>query len=135
MIESTRKHDGSSTVVLVHPHGRLSSALASASIEVASILDAVGIIARAGDQHEVAAVVVDRLQLDRFPDAALTIKRLDDRVRIIEIADEAADAVDGPDVDARIGSGAAAVTFRAAVTGREEAAPPHDPEPAIRTWT
>ncbi len=127
MIESTRESETQETVVLVHPLGRrLAATLPSTSIEVSSVLDAIGFVARGTREHHVTAVVVGGDQLRRFPDAATAIKRLDQRVRVIEVedpADTTADAIPANaammgDVDARLGDVDAPSLVRAAVSGR-----------------
>ncbi len=127
MIESTRESENRETVVLVHPLGRrLAATLPSTAIEVSSVLDAIGFVARGAREHHVTAVIVGGDQLRRFPDAATAIKRLDERVRVIEVEAPAAPGADGfpvlaemtSDVDARLGDADAPSMVQAAVSGR-----------------
>lgn len=127
MIESTREPDNCDTVVLVHPLGRrLAATLPSTAIEVSSVLDAIGFVARGTREHHVTAVVVGGDELRRFPDAATAIKRLDQRVRVIEV-ETPADPASGQvapilamtsDVDARLDDADAPAMVPAAVSGR-----------------
>ena len=162
MIESTRESDARTTVVLVHPLGDLAPGLTEATIEVPSVLDAVGLVARAAGDPRIGAVVVPGTQLDRFPDAAATLKRLDDGVRIVAVTDEppaprsaaALAAATAAEVDVVVAASGGASAVMDALAGHGSTAPrtiaepvattsaaaapagPHEdaPRPAASTW-
>ncbi|MFK7960443.1 MAG: diguanylate cyclase [Phycisphaerales bacterium] len=89
MIESTRDHPERSTVVLVHPAATgLAHRLRGSTIEVSSVLDAVGMVARAPTTDPVALVLIPRRVIELFDDAATAIKRIDPGVRVLMVSSE-----------------------------------------------
>jgi diguanylate cyclase (GGDEF)-like protein len=128
VIESTREKDAETTVVLVHPLGlQLGRAASSTAIEVASVLDAIAMVARSTSRRGINAVVAEHSEFTRFPDAATAIKRLNDRVRVIRIIPDECPPADPavPDIDASIPFAEAATRLAAAIAGRFHAAPAH----------